>query len=660
MLDRGRILIVLAVLAVLAVGCGLLFQILVISPDGDVPRVADGSPPAANGPRPAAAAPPSGAPGAAANGSGSSGAAAAATPAAIPPAAGPGAALPIAPPANGPAAAPAASATITGRVLRPDGAPQPEALVAVAGLARRALGMLKRDPVQARARTGADGRFELQLAPADGELELTVTCPDFPVVRRAGIKAPTPETVDLGLVQLVAGAGLRGQVRSEEAGPLGGVLVRVQDPLRPEVMGGRPMVSVRADAEGRFVLRNLAPGEVRVQAQAEGFAPSHLEIHLEPGRETAGVELLLRRGLEIRGLVVDEQGLTVADAVVTGVADRHVTEARTAAAGSFVLPHLRPTVYRLFAKKPGYGMPDGDHARWDFNAGARDVRVRVERRALLAGVVRDGASGQPVSAFTVAWGRSADDLNESKRFEAADGSFELPAVRPGAVVVEVRSARHAPRRLRPIAVRAGDRLANLEVVLTAGGAVVGRVLRRSDGAPLAGVAVLVTRPRPPGAAVVLGIGGKGGQPLRPLRTVKTGADGRFRVEHLSGAYALHIRHPGFAALDRDPVRFPDDAQTDLGDLQLGMGGTLTGRVPGKDGRGDAGAQVWVHGPGGFSRTVATDAEGRFALDHVPPGRYRATITRRGGKLALEDLIKMSREGPREVEVCEGQVSVVQF
>jgi hypothetical protein len=385
-----------------------------------------------------------------------------------------------------------------------------------------------------------------------------------------------------------------------------------------------------------------------------------VEVELEAARRREGVEVLLRPGLEIRGTVVDERGTTVPDAAVTGVGDRHVVEARTDSRGRFVLPHLRAEVYRLLAEKPGFGVPGGTRAHWDFNAGSRDATVRLERRATLAGLVRDGATGGPVTRFTVAWGPTAETLDRTKTFDTEDGSFLLPSVRPGPVVVEVRSPRHAPRRLAPMALRVGDRVSHLEVVLTSGGAVTGRVVRRDDRAPLSGVTVLVTRSRPPGASVVFGGGIAGDERIAPLRRVKTGTDGRFRIEHLSGVYALRIRHPGFAPVDRDPVRFPDDAAADLGDVEMGQGGTLTGRVPGREGGGDAAAQVWVHGPGGFSRTVATDRQGRFVLEHVPPGRYRVTITRRGGQLALQDLIKMSREGPREVEVREGQVAVVQL
>ena len=175
---------------------------------------------------------------------------------------------------------------------------------------------------------------------------------------------------------------------------------------------------------------------------------------------------------------------------------------------------------------------------------------------------------------------------------------------------------------------------------------------------VAGARVLVTHPRNPTASVV--IGGEAERAPTGLRSARTDEAGRFLLEHLTGTFTLKVRHPGLAPLEVVAVRFPEDGVLDLGDVVLGVGGTLRGFVAGADGKGDADAEVWIHAESGYNRRVAVDREGRFCLRFVPPGLYKVTLTRRGGKLAMEDILRMVSQGGRSVKVVEGEVVVLRF
>ena len=78
--------------------------------------------------------------------------------------------------------------------------------------------------------------------------------------------------------------------------------------------------SVETDSgpDGTFSIRRLAPStSVTVQASKAGFAPARRTgIRLKTGEAVRGVSLVLRRGVEAQGTVVDADGHPVAGAEV--------------------------------------------------------------------------------------------------------------------------------------------------------------------------------------------------------------------------------------------------------------------------------------------------------------------------------------------------------
>jgi protocatechuate 3,4-dioxygenase beta subunit len=553
----------------------------------------------------------------------------------------------------------APTGAVRGRVLDPDGRPLEGVAVAIARKTRKALGLIRRGPDLATAKTDSEGCFELDPVPVGRHYGLLLRHERFPDFRKDGVEVTIDATTDLGTIKLTAGAGVSGQVRSVESGPLVGVEVRVMDPVLPEAFGGRTPAATRTDRDGRFRFTLLKPGQVRIEARAPDHAPGRREITLEPGREVGNVEIILRRGLAIHGEVVDERDQLVPGVRVLAAGDQqHSVEARTDANGRFELRNLMPGIYRLVCAKRGYGRPAGDRSPRDFVAGTKGVRVRLERRAVIEGVVLDAAGRKPIAEFAIAWGRPGQLLDDWRSFQAEDGRFVLDGLQPGPIDLEVKSPRHAPRRLGSMTLGRGDHIRNLEVLLSAGGSATGRIVERGTRKPLAAVRVLATRTRKDDTSVVFG--GEALDPPRPFRAATTDADGRFRLSHLTGPFTLKIRHSEHAPRDLGPIRFPESGVVDLGDLDLGVGGTVTGFVPDRSGKGDSKAEVWIHGKTGFNRTVQTDANGRFTLRRVPPGVYDVILTRRGGKLSIEDLVRMTRSGQSRVEVFEGKVSVVQF
>lgn len=111
----------------------------------------------------------------------------------------------------------------------------------------------------------------------------------------------------------VPGTRLSGVVVDEANRPLPGAAVTL---TLPPWWGAR----VFADENGDFEARGVPPGEVEVQAEEGDRSSGWLPVHLEEGGESAGLRLVARRQLEIRGRV-SSAGAPVAGARIWATLD---------------------------------------------------------------------------------------------------------------------------------------------------------------------------------------------------------------------------------------------------------------------------------------------------------------------------------------------------
>lgn len=408
-------------------------------------------------------------------------------------------------------------------------------------------------------------------------------------------------------LKLERAAVLSGVVVDEEGAPVQGVKVVGAVSLK----GGDDGTT---GPDGRFTL-SVGTGPVRFTAQHAGFR-DHASTPTAPA---SGVRIVLQRGLQLRGRVLDEAGTPVKGARVMALAPgkggedekdlERVTE--SGPGGTFHLGGLEPGAFLLAAL-----VEEEEGGQRAMRMGATrvvlpfdgELTVRLKAGASIRGVVVDqhgqpapgielmamleGVSGGPAPPVDemVALLESGAPFGQARTGE--EGRFEIRNLRPGRFELSVRGAGFEPLETQT---RSGEK--ELRLVVRRFPRLSGRVLG-ADGQPLTRFSVR-------------------GMPIEAI-------DGRFQ-EPLAGRKEITIRAPDHVEWRRTITGTDEDL--DLGDVRLGRGTTVTGRVvDAATGAALPGALVGLQPAGAGDWTLSiergaarSDREGRFLLRHVEPG-----------------------------------------
>jgi protocatechuate 3,4-dioxygenase beta subunit len=244
-----------------------------------------------------------------------------------------------------------------------------------------------RTPSVPQTRTDAAGAFELPAPP--GAFALTAQSKATgSATSRATIVANAAEPV---VLDLDAGAVIEGRVLDQRGAPMAGFEVSTRGvaarggplpdaPGAPSgFVGSAADGRTTTDAEGRFAIDQLAPGDYELVVAVGRNAPPLAWVG-EPSRSIALVsgdarvrDVRLVVAVErttIAGTLVDLAGAPVTDALVRASG----ASTRSDADGRFALQLVGPGPFTLEALVGGQRL-----ARRDVDAGAHDVTLRLER-----------------------------------------------------------------------------------------------------------------------------------------------------------------------------------------------------------------------------------------------------------------------------------------
>ncbi len=350
----------------------------------------------------------------------------------------------------------------------------------------------------------ASGHYRLYVQP--DEYEFFVKCPGVGVARLPKTAIAFGESAPLD-IRLQPGDTFQAKiVDSETHQPVPNV--RLSNWQHKDVEG-------RSDKDGIVTIRNMTPGYFQFTIKADGYTRwwsdqaksdwckksidkpelkwqrnfDYLDFDIQPGM--AAVNIVMEKGVRIRGRVVDPDGRPVAGATaapaLTGTGNSLTGDTRfsveTKADGGFemLLPASHEAKYNLVGH-------DGKYEEWRKWANAvlppisttpgqqiDGVDLQLTRPATVRGKVVD-PQGNPIAHRQVR--ASSVDKLENRYYDPTttakeDGAFELRFIRPGEQYIQVApfwlSAEAAPTAsTKQVTLEAGQELNDVQLTAAAG------------------------------------------------------------------------------------------------------------------------------------------------------------------------------------------------
>lgn len=507
-------------------------------------------------------------------------------------------------------------AVLTGRVTDPQGRPVPEAEVWLVPRAPRDwISFYKKGPA---AVSGPEGDFVIAGLPRRGELGLGELSLD--VCRKGFLPATVPvreisgEPVD---AELAPAARIAGRVAAPNGDPVAGARILAwlsgEGPQKPPSLRPcRLSDGVGAsDAEGRFVLESLTPGWWTVRAEASGWLSAESgRRQVLAGESLEGVEIVLGEGAVVTGRVFSPEGTPIAGAEVRAYGNLGNPRAVSAGDGTYRLTGIEIGERSIEATHPDHEFASRELT---VNPGENqlDLKLGANQKSEIRGRVLS-----PDGRF-VAGARLVASGGTTSTYSAADGTFAL-LERDGTYEVWADKEGYAPGRAVQKVTLAGRDVEGVEVRLTAGGVVTGRLLGL-DAERLRSARIEITLQ----------------PPFKSFATIDS--LGGYRIADVPPGEWMLTATAGERTLT-EPVALPPGTEELVVDLAFPETWEVTGQVIGPYGEpvADALVRLATGGRGGSGGWTYTRRDGTFRVE-LEDGTYRAWVVRRSSfQSALEE------------------------
>lgn len=258
-------------------------------------------------------------------------------------------------------------------------------------------------------------------------------------------------------------------------------------------------------SDGRGEFRFRAPPGAWLEARHPDYSPGRAEVSLSVlGSRKLEVTLSAKSTVVpdqvLAGRVVDSADAPVAEAAVSAVRrgresdapeGRFRPEVKTDADGRFLIDGLTEGIYDLAASHPGFAPARARRVE----SGNREIVLKLSPGARISGRVRDRATKEPVVAFTVTIQRVRGSLGRTPMstvaFMDGQGNYEISGVPPGRLAAIAAGYGYAPSQESVFTLADGAEEQTVDFELDRGAELVGTVVDRKLGSPLAGAQVSI-------------------------------------------------------------------------------------------------------------------------------------------------------------------------
>ncbi|MEO8430066.1 MAG: carboxypeptidase regulatory-like domain-containing protein [Acidobacteriota bacterium] len=510
------------------------------------------------------------------------------------------------------------------------------------------------------ARTDARGRYRLS-GLASRAYTVSASREGWLTSSIAGVAASTaaPGTAHVALAKA---ASVAGRVVDESGTAVPGARVRIsrEGGLRAMMRRGPGAFLGRGPGglsgpDGAFRIRNLAAGRsLSLEAEKTGYAPAMRPgVTLRTGEAAAGMTLILKKGIEARGRVVDAEGKPVRGAevrvagkgagflnnaraqirmAVLGQTDR--PDATSAADGTFVVRGLSDGEYSATASRDGYARKTASGLM--VQAGKENLwpPITLSPGVAITGFVRD-TKGQPIPGAQIFGISIAEGGRPQITTADLEGRFRVDGLAAEKQLLLNVSADGYASTQKNATAPAED----VAVVLKSAGTLRGRVEDGDSKRPVTDFTISLAAPRGPmgGFRVATGGGGRaGGNSNRSFQA----EDGSFELPDVPpGKWTVTAAAAGYRNGETSGVEVGEGETKEGIVIGIRKGGSLSGRVldpasgaglpnasvswqaaGDEGGRGPLGAMFG----GNRGTATSTDADGRFHFDGLAPGRVTVT------------------------------------
>jgi hypothetical protein len=482
--------------------------------------------------------------------------------------------------------------------------------------------------------TGADGFFRIEDRGAGETIDLLARRTGYAAAGAPGIQLPLEKPVRLVLTPALA---VEGRAVDPDGRPVPGAMVFVvpEDLMSMGAMSGTaaPMQAV-ADTDGLFRVEGVAPGSIELHAMALGRQQATLKnLEVRSGQDLTGLEVVLAAGAIVEGRILSSSGQPVVGAEVA------LMEAEI----SFgVVSSDGDGHYRLEGVAPGMRTVLVSHQ--SYRPVQRQVEVRGGSNVLdltleagssrISGRVVDQEGASIPNARVFLRGDFSFGGDTATGVSGPDGSFTLSGVSDGTYQIYASKDGFAMSRdRRAVVVADGGSVDGVEIRLSTGGSIIGRILGL-DFTQLSQVTVQLV------------FSDQAGQ-VRP--------DGSYRIDHVEPGEVRVVAAlaGGTRQAEGEVVLEPGVAEARL-DLEFGKGFILTGRVllNGEPRRGER--LMVMSKSGGSPRWGTTDQEGGFRFDGLAAGDYMLHLA--GRNAGRQEEITLTEDRDLLIELRTASIS----